>query len=223
MTRVKICGITNLDDALAAVEAGADLLGFVFFPQSPRYVEPERAREITAALKECKKVPRLVGVFVNEALERVHEIVATAQLDIAQLHGDESPEMVRALAASRISVVKALRPGDAAEAGSLVARHRSTAGRNAPAFIVDAFDARRYGGTGVRADWQIAAHIAREFPILLAGGLNADNVAEALRAVRPWGVDVSSSVERAPGLKDHTQVRQFIQAAKDARPVTDDR
>ncbi len=223
MTRVKICGITNLDDALAAVEAGADLLGFVFFHRSPRYVEPERAREITAALKECGDVPRLVGVFVNESLERVQQIVATAQLDMVQLHGDESPEMVHALASSCISVVKALRPRDAAEAESLVARHRSTASRTAPAFIVDAFDVRRYGGTGVRADWKIAAHIAREFPILLAGGLNADNVAEALRAVRPWGVDVSSSVERAPGLKDHNRVRQFIRTAKDARPATDDR
>ncbi len=222
MTHVKICGITNLDDALAAVEAGADLLGFVFFLRSPRYVEPERARDITAALQEREHAPRLVGVFVNESLERVREIVAMAQLDIAQLHGDESPEMVRALAASRISVVKALRPRDAAEAGSLIARHRSTAGRHAPAFLVDAFDARRYGGTGVRADWPIAAHIAREFPTLLAGGLNADNVAEALRAVRPWGVDVSSSVERAPGLKDRTQVRQFIRMAKGASPVTDD-
>ena len=224
MTRVKICGITNLDDALAAVEAGADMLGLVFFPKSPRYIEPERARGITTALQERGQAPRWVGVFVNESLERVREIAARVQLDMAQLQGDESPEIIKELgcpaspallpAGEGIKTIKALRPRDDAEAESLVARYRVAASGHLPAFIVDAFDAQRFGGTGARADWDLAARVAREFPILLAGGLNADNVADAIRAVRPWGVDVSSGVERAPGLKDHDKMRQFIQAAK---------
>ena len=242
MTHVKICGITNLDDALVAVEAGADMLGFVFFPRSPRYIDLGRASEIVSALKQCGNAPRFVGVFVDESLERLRAIAATAQLDMAQLHGNESPEMVRDLSslgvetpsckttpdqsgfpapfmgrspvARRYIAVRALRPQNEAEAQSLVNEYRAAANGNVPAFIVDAFVAQRFGGTGARADWDVAAQIAREFPILLAGGLNADNVAEAIRAVQPWGVDVSSGVERAPGLKDHDQVRRFIHKAK---------
>ena len=242
MTHVKICGITNLDDALVAVEAGAGLLGFVFFPRSPRYIDPGRASEIVSALKQRGNAPRFVGVFVDESLERVCAIAATAQLDMAQLHGNESPEMVRdlsalgvetpshktvpdksgskapftgrSLVARRFIAVRALRPQNEAEAQAQVAEYRAAVNGNTPAFIVDAFDPQRFGGTGARADWGIAACIAREFPILLAGGLNADNVAEAIRAVRPWGVDVSSGVERAPGLKDQDRVRQFVRKAK---------
>ena len=245
MIHVKICGITNLEDALAAAEAGADLLGFVFFSRSPRCIDPEHAREIVAALKQRGNAPRFVGVFVNEPLQRVRTIGATAQLDMAQLHGDESPEVVRdlsslgvetpsykttpdqsgfpapfvgrSLVARRFIAVRALRPRDEAEAQAQVAEYRVAVNGNIPAFIVDAFDAQRFGGTGARADWDIAARIAREFPILLAGGLNADNVAEAIRTVQPWGVDVSSGVERAPGLKDQDRVRQFVRAAKSAR------
>jgi phosphoribosylanthranilate isomerase len=242
MTQVKICGITNLGDALAATEAGADMLGFVFFPRSPRYIQPERAGEIVVALKQRGNPPRFVGVFVNELLERVCAIVAAIPLDMAQLHGDESPQMVRELSslgvetpnhkaapdqfrsqapfrgrsliARRFIAVRALRPRDEAEAHSLVNEYRDAVNGNVPAFIVDAYDAQRFGGTGSRADWNIAACIAREFPILLAGGLSVDNVAEAIRAVRPWGVDVSSGVERSPGLKDYDRVRQFICKAK---------
>jgi len=235
---VKICGITNLEDALAAAEAGADLLGFVFFSRSPRCIDPERAGEIVAALKQRGNAPHFVGVFVDESLERVRAIAATAQLDMAQLHGNEPPEMVRDLSSlgvktpsykttpgqsgfstpcmgrSGFIAVRALRPRDEAEAQAQVAEYRAAVDGNVPAFIIDAFDPQRFGGTGARADWDIAACIAREFPILLAGGLNADNVAEAIRAVQPWGVDVSSGVERTPGLKDHSQVRRFIHKAK---------
>jgi phosphoribosylanthranilate isomerase len=244
MIHVKICGITNLEDALVAAEAGADLLGFVFFSRSPRYIEPARAREIVSALRQRDHAPSCVGVFVNESPERVREIAATAQLDAVQLHGDESPEMVRDLCTSTVfrprsgegprsgaieilrpfgpqndttvthRAYKALRPRNEAEAQALVNQYRAAVNGNTPAFIVDAFDAQRFGGTGARADWSIAAAIAREFPILLAGGLSADNVADAVRAARPWGVDVSSGVERAPGEKDHDKVRQFIQIAQ---------
>jgi phosphoribosylanthranilate isomerase len=211
MTCVKICGITNLEDALVTADAGADLLGFVFVSSSPRCIEPERAREIVAALKARGALLRFVGVFVNEPLERVCAVIELVQLDLAQLHGNEAAPMVRALSPR---AYKALRPRDEVEAQAQVAEYRAVANGNVPAFIVDAFDAQRYGGTGQRADWSLAARIAREFPILLAGGLGAENVADAIRAVRPWGVDVSSGVERAPGLKDHEQVRRFVQAAK---------
>ena len=219
MTQVKICGITNLDDARAAAEAGADMLGFVFFPRSSRYIDPERAGEIVAALERLGNAPICAGVFVDELPKRVRAIAATAHLDMVQLHGNESPAMVRELGVcypelQSIAVYKALRPQNGTEAQAQVAEYRAAANGNIPAFIVDAFDAQRFGGTGSRADWDVAACIAREFPILLAGGLNADNVAEAIRAVRPWGVDVSSGVERVPGLKDHDHVRRFIHKAK---------
>jgi phosphoribosylanthranilate isomerase len=233
---VKICGITNLEDALVAAAAGADLLGFIFAPRSPRYTEPEQAAKIAAALRANGNAPDLVGVFVNESLKRVRAVAEAVQLDAVQLHGDESPQIMReltlsykaapnesgstassmgrGLVARRFIAVRALRPRDEGEAQALVAEYRAVVCGSVPAFIVDAFDAQTYGGTGRRADWGIAAGIAREFPILLAGGLTAENVADAVRAVKPWGVDVSTGVERAPGLKDHDKVRRFIQTAK---------
>jgi phosphoribosylanthranilate isomerase len=211
MIRVKICGITNLDDAIAAADAGADLLGFVFYPRSPRYVTPERALEIVRATRHASPTTRFVGVFVDASPERVRAAMDLASLDLAQLHGNEPASMVRDLSPRAF---KALRPRDPDEAKSLISNYRLATGGISPAFIVDAFDAQQFGGTGVRADWKIAAILAREFPILLAGGLNAENVAGAVRAVQPWGVDVSSGVERAPGLKDHAKVRQFISRAK---------
>ena len=210
MVKVKICGITNLTDALVAAKAGADLLGFVFYPKSPRYIEPERAKEIIRATRHASPVIRFVGVFVNESLDRVRAVMEFAQLDLAQLHGNESAEIIGALSPR---AYKSLRPRDANEAELLITNYRAVT-LGAPAFIVDAFDEKKFGGTGVHADWDIAANIAREFPILLAGGLNASNVVDAIQRVQPWGVDVSSGVERAPGLKDHTKVREFIENVK---------
>lgn len=216
MVRVKICGITNLDDANVAVDAGADLLGFIFYLKSPRYVEPERAKEIIRVTRhgcangaQSSPATRFVGVFVNESPERVHATIDMAQLDLVQLHGTEPASMVRELSPR---AYKSLRPRDTDEARAAVAEYRSAINGNVPAFVVDAYDAKRFGGTGTRADWEIAASIAREFPVLLAGGLTAENVADAMATVQPWGVDVSSGVERAPGLKDHAKVRRFIAA-----------
>ncbi len=212
MMRVKICGITNLDDATVALESGADLLGFVFFPSSRRYIEPTRAREIIRALDGRGQAVQFVGVFVDAPLDRIRATMQIAQLDLAQLHGSEPVELLRALGPGGY---KALRPRSWDEARALVATYASVPScGHAPSFIVDAFDACHYGGTGTRADWMVAAHIAGASSILLAGGLTAENVAEAIRVVQPWGVDVSSGVERAPGLKDHRKVRQFIAAAK---------
>ncbi len=211
MTFVKICGITNLEDAIYAADVGADLLGFIFYSKSPRYIAPDRAREIVRVVRHTSPAIRFVGVFVNESLDGIRAMTEQAELNLVQLHGDEPAEIVQALSPH---AYKALRPRDANAAQSLLTTYRSAVNGNSPAFIVDSFDAKQYGGTGTRADWDIAASIAREFPILLAGGLSAENVAEAIRTVNPWGVDVSSGVERAPGLKDHTKVEQFIRAAK---------
>ncbi len=207
MTRVKICGITNLPDAICAAEAGADLLGFVFYPPSPRCVTPALAREIIAALRASGASARTVGVFVNEAVERVRQVQSECALDWIQLHGDEPPPIVRALGPRAF---KALRLRGSDELAAQIAKFRGAVKGKEPALLIDAFDPHHFGGSGQRADWRIAGQIARGFPILLAGGLSAENVAEAIRQVHPWGVDVSSGVERAPGLKDHQKVRQFI-------------
>ncbi len=211
MTQVKICGITNIQDAMVAADAGADLLGFIFYPNSPRYIVYERAREIAVALRERGRAPKIVGVFVNESLERVRALVTSVRLDLVQLAGTEPAQVVQGLWPR---AYKSLRPRDESEASQLLRTYRAAVNGNTPTFIVDSFDMKRFGGTGERADWNLAAKIAREFLILLAGGLNAENVADAIHVVQPWGVDVSSGVERAPGLKDHAKVRRFIEKAK---------
>ncbi len=211
MPRVKICGITNLDDALVATDAGADLLGFIFYAKSPRYIAPARAREIVAAVHARGHATQFVGIFVNESLEHIRATTKLAQLAFAQLHGDESVELVRALSPR---VYKALRPRDVESAHAQIETYRDAVQGNTPAFLLDAFDEKQFGGTGIRADWELAANLAREFPLLLAGGLTPENVADAIRHVQPWGVDVSSGVERTPGMKDFFKVQQFIRAAK---------
>jgi phosphoribosylanthranilate isomerase len=211
MTYAKICGITNTEDALASVEAGADLLGFVFYQPSPRFVQPERAREIVRVARALAPGLRFVGVFVDEPVERMRAVMQLCNLDLVQLHGAEPPHMVEELSPG---CYKSLRPLDSHDATALLGRYRGIAHRNVPAFIVDAFNPTLFGGTGKRADWTIAHTIAREFPVLLAGGLTPENVGMAIASVRPWGVDVSSGVERVPGLKDHGKIRRFLEMAK---------
>ncbi|MGE5263722.1 MAG: phosphoribosylanthranilate isomerase [Acidobacteriota bacterium] len=211
MVKVKICGITNLDDAIAAADAGADLLGFVFYEKSPRHIPPEGAGQIASALHRRSAIPSLVGVFVDELPDRVEQIIESVPLDLVQLHGHESIQTLLRLSPYAF---KALRPRNHDEAWEQIRQYHRTLNETTPAFIVDAFDAARYGGTGVRGDWDVAAPIAREFPILLAGGLTKQKVAHAIRSVQPWGVDVSTGVERALGFKDHNRVREFIREAK---------
>lgn len=200
--RVKICGLTTLEDALCAAEAGADYLGFIFYPKSPRYVTPEACAAIVAGLPPTV-IP--VGLFVNEAPERVAEVLAHCGLQLAQLHGDEPPA---ALAALEGRAYKAFRGPGVAHAAY------AAAGPGQPAFLVDAQVAGAYGGTGHTADWAAARALAAQYPLMLAGGLTPENVAAAIAAAQPWGVDVASGVERAPGLKDHAKVRAFVEAAK---------
>jgi phosphoribosylanthranilate isomerase len=203
MTRVKICGITNLEDALFAADAGADALGFIFYAQSPRFIAPDRAREIVLRLPPFVAK---VGVFVNEELGRVKEIMAHCHLDYAQLHGDEPPEQVVALAPRAI---KAVRVRSAADIERL-------AQYQAVAYLLDAYHPTKPGGTGETWDWELATAAKQYGPIILAGGLTPDNVADAIERVHPYAVDVSSGVEAATGIKDHQKVRRFIMAAKGA-------
>lgn len=218
VTRVKICGITTIEDGLAATAAGADLLGFVFYDKSPRVVEASRVRKITDALRATTARPPLfVGVFVDEDWRRVADILEIAGLDLAQLHGSEPPLEVGLLAPYAF---KALRPATRGDIDAMVATYAEVlpptdpATAERPSFLIDAYHPWRFGGTGRRADWPAARLLAERYPILLAGGLTPENVQEALAVARPWGIDVSSGVERAPGQKDPTLMRAFVENAR---------
>lgn len=221
MTKVKICGITNLEDAEVAIEAGADLLGFIFYSKSPRYVEPDTAAGIVEALntQDARRTAQYVGVFVDEHVDRVREIIEQCKLDLVQLHGSEPPVEVRML---QPRAYKAIRPKQRGDAEAAVATFSPVMeiSPDRPAFLVDAYHPWKFGGTGATTDWIAAKVLAWRFPILLAGGLTPDNVSEAIEVVEPWGVDVSSGVEAEPGKKDHAKVRAFIETAKsiNARP-----
>ena len=205
ISRIKICGITNPDDALAAVAAGADALGFVFHKASPRYVMAEVARRIIASLPPFV-LP--VGVFVNEDLKVVRDLMDSCGLALAQLHGDESATYCEQLGRP---VLKAIRLRDMGSFLSL-AEYKGRAGVRG--FVIDAYSESAYGGTGQTTDWSLAAEAAKTAAILLAGGLTPDNVGEAIVKVRPYGVDVSSGVEASPGKKDHAKVKAFMEAVK---------
>ena len=204
MIKVKICGITNLDDGLQACACGADALGFVFYGKSPRCVTPAVARAIIA---ELPPFVTTVGLFVNEAPGRIREIADLCGLDVIQLHGDETPADCD-YAPRR--TIKALRVKDA----SSLAGQRDY---RVAALLLDAWVKDAYGGTGHSFNWALASKVATERPVILAGGLTAENVAAAVAAVAPYAVDVSSGVEAAPGKKDPDKVAAFIAAAKGKR------
>jgi phosphoribosylanthranilate isomerase len=199
---VKICGLTRLEDALAAVRLGADWLGFNFWPRSKRYLAPAAAAEIIRALPPAV-MP--VGVFVDPTAEELAEAVRVSGIRTAQLHGDETPAFC---VAAPVPVVKGIRVEDAHSLAALAAYE--VAG-----FLLDSATAG-YGGSGVAFDWTLAAEAAASAPIWLAGGLVPENVAEAVRRVRPLGVDVASGVESAPGVKDARKMEAFIRNAKAA-------
>jgi len=215
MTYVKICGITNIEDAHVAAQAGADFLGFIFYEPSPRYVDPTIVKAIITTLQQLPSVPRTVGVFVNASAKTVQQTMESCHLDLAQLHGDEPPEFVQQFANR---AYKALRPQSLKEAEQLVNRYNQSTLVNResqiPQFLLDAYHPNLYGGTGQVTDWSMAAHIARDYPIMLAGSLTPANVIEAIKQVQPWGVDVSSGVEANKGKKAHEKVRAFVIAVK---------
>jgi phosphoribosylanthranilate isomerase len=223
MVRIKICGLTNIADARAAVWAGADLLGFIFYPASRRHVTPATVRAIVSAVRDDQPDVVAVGVFVNEPVETICQVLDYCGLEVAQLHGDEPPAMLGLDAdhpsALRGCAYKALRPATiegAVRLATVYALPETVRGRCMPALLVDTHDATQRGGTGRAGDWTLAARLAAQYPLLLAGGLTPDNVAVAVRAVRPWGVDVATGVECAPGKKDHAALRAFISAARSA-------
>jgi phosphoribosylanthranilate isomerase len=206
MVQVKICGITTPEDAHAAVEAGADALGFVFYPPSPRYVRPEQAARIIQGLPPFLTT---VGLFVDVPLETVHDVARRCRLDRIQLHGHETPAFCGRVG---YPVIKAFRIRNADSLASL-------AGYRVAAYLLDAYvEGALPGGTGVSFTWDLAAHAKAYGPLILAGGLTPENVEAAVAQIRPYGVDVSSGVERTPGIKDHRKVRSFIRRAKAAIP-----
>ncbi|MEM7133577.1 MAG: phosphoribosylanthranilate isomerase [Chloroflexota bacterium] len=220
-THIKICGITNLDDALVAAHSGADLLGFIFYSKSPRAVEPDVAAKIIAGIQEEFSLgsdpqpggPHTVGVFVDESLEYIQRIQSKARFDYAQLHGDEQPEMLQQMNGQ---AYKVLRPSSQDEATSQAASYARLGIKDGPGWLIDAYDPNAYGGTGHKTDWRTAARLAHQYPgLLLAGGLTPENVVQAIETVQPWGVDVASGVEAVPGKKDHEKVRKFIQRVKE--------
>jgi phosphoribosylanthranilate isomerase len=217
--KVKICGITNLEDALVAAEAGADYLGFIFYPPSPRAVEPAAARDIAAHIRQTMPNPPLmVGVFVNESAESIARTLDETGLDMAQLSGEELPSLAGDPKSPLYGrAYKAIRPATAAEAEveaewyavqpSSVIRH--------PSLLVDTYHPTLRGGTGIEMEWGIVVYLFEHTPgIMLAGGLRPDNVAAAIGQLRPFAVDVASGVEAYPGKKDPDKVRAFIANAK---------
>jgi len=223
MVRVKICGITNARDARACVDAGADYIGFVLFGGSPRFVSPDRIRRIIqeVGIADCEAAT--VGVFVDEPPGAVAAALKSSGLQAAQLHGRE-PASALGLddneSPLRGRAYKGLRPASMEEAERLAGEYALAYrdGRDRlPSFLLDANHPVLPGGTGHRADWRIAAHLAGAYRLMLAGGLKPDNVRRAVDEVRPWAVDVASGVESSPGRKDLRAVREFIEAAKGGR------
>jgi phosphoribosylanthranilate isomerase len=208
--KIKICGITNFADAQAAIDAGADLLGFNFYTKSPRFIDPVSAARLVQSIRSRYAAVQMVGVFVNSPPEHILTILDTCGLDLAQLSGDEPPQT---LAGLNDRAFKALRLKNTADLAQSTRRYRPNGG--APAYLVDAYRPGEFGGTGQTADWSLARSLAKAHPILLAGGLTPENVAGAIRQVHPWGVDVASGVEISPGRKDSARLADFIKIAKE--------
>jgi phosphoribosylanthranilate isomerase len=204
MTKIKICGIKTINDAVAAMDAGADLIGFNFYPKSPRYVEVGMCRNIMSMVRQDGRA-KSIGVFVNASVGEILAIMETLGLNLAQLHGDETVEMLNQLDGKAFKAFRGI-----PESVDGFARSES------PAFLVDASVKGVYGGSGVTADWNSAAELAKKYPLLMAGGLTPENVAEAVRRVKPWGVDVASGVESAPGEKDVGKMKAFVRAVHSA-------
>jgi phosphoribosylanthranilate isomerase len=205
MTKIKICGIKTVTDALTAMDAGADLIGFNFYPKSPRYIDAGRCRDIMSVMRRFGHIT-YVGVFVNASFGEIWATMDTCGLNLAQLHGDESSDLLDQLGAKAFKAFRGIPESVDGFARSDV-----------PAFLLDASVKGMYGGSGVTADWSSAAELAKKHPILLAGGLTPENVAEAVRQVRPWGVDVASGVEYEPGRKDAEKMKAFVKAILDIR------
>lgn len=226
MVKVKICGLTRLEDAITALAFGADYLGFILYPSSPRSVTPESVGRIVSALRNAypsrfaePNPPQMVGVFVNETSADIAEIMDRCRLDTAQLSGDEDAALVNSPDSPIVGrVYKAIRPRTASETLDKMLHYANSATSSdttTPSILLDTPHGRLYGGSGEVGNWELAAELAVETPrLMLAGGLTPENVSEAVHKVRPFAVDVASGVEASPGIKDHDLIRLFIRNAK---------
>jgi phosphoribosylanthranilate isomerase len=197
--KIKVCGLTKVEDAILAVSLGATHIGLNFFPPSPRYVDKQKALSITNVVSKLENPPIIVGIFVNESERTIRKMMKDVGLQLAQLHGDESPELINRLGTDAF---KAYRLGKTKLPDSL------------PSLcLVDAYVEGKYGGAGQIADWEKASSIAQDTHIFLAGGLTPENIISAIRRVQPWGVDVASGVEIEPGVKDPQLMHTFISNA----------
>ena len=204
MTRIKICGITNIKDALLASGLGADALGFIFYPGSKRYIEPEKAAEIISSVPPFVTT---VGVFVNQSLEEIESMRNITDIDLVQLHGDETPEFCSSLAFKSVKVIRVKEPGDVEQVELYPQK----------AILFDTHSDEAYGGTGESFTWDWLKGLHTEKAIILSGGLTPDNVSEAVKKVAPYAVDVSSGVEESPGVKSEEKMRKFIEAVRIGR------
>jgi phosphoribosylanthranilate isomerase len=204
IVKVKICGITNYGDAAVALDMGADLLGFNFYAKSPRFVPPEKAKQIINMLPGFVDV---AGVFVNESIEKINETKNLCQLDWVQLHGDESPEFCKQFLSHNVKVMKAIRVKDQNDV-------QSAEDYFTDAILLDAFDPEKYGGTGLTFDWNVVGHINKR--VFLAGGINPDNAARAVE-LGVYGIDVCSGIEAEPGKKDHNKVKKLFENIRHLR------
>ncbi|MCK4292493.1 MAG: phosphoribosylanthranilate isomerase [Planctomycetes bacterium] len=198
MVKVKICGLTNYEDAVAALDMGADLLGFNFYPESPRYVTPEKAAEIISKLPAFIDV---AGVFVNASFEEIRRIIDRCRLNWIQLHGDEDPEFCGSFRSVHVKTMKALRVKDTSDIEKADQFFTD-------AVLLDAFHPEKYGGTGLTFDWNIVGHIGKR--VFLAGGINPDNAAAAVE-LGVYGIDVCSGIEAEPGKKDHRKMKKLFE------------
>jgi phosphoribosylanthranilate isomerase len=204
--KVKVCGMTSLKDALVAVEEGADAVGFIFYKKSPRSVTMKIVREIVLELPPFVDT---VGVFVDESAVQINKTADYCNLDIIQLHGDESPAFCKRI---RRKVIKAFRIKDMQSVKKL-------SNFQVSGFLLDTFSENLHGGTGKVFDWNLVLPAKKFGPVIMAGGLTPNNVQQAVRQVRPYGVDVCSGVESEPGIKDHKKVRAFLKNAKAGRKI----
>ncbi|MFA7230853.1 MAG: phosphoribosylanthranilate isomerase [Victivallaceae bacterium] len=200
--KLKICGLTNAEDVKAAIAAGAEYLGFIFHPASPRYVAPEKVKEL---VKDIPPKIKKVGVFVNLQPEKVIELMTQCDLDIAQLHGNETAEDARKIGIERVWKVLDLKSAADIE---------RAAAFPAAAILVDSRTATQYGGTGKVCDWSLAAEAAKKVKLILAGGLSPENIVDAAEQVKPFMLDVNSGVESAPGIKNHEKLKQLAAKLK---------
>lgn len=204
IAKVKICGITNYEDAAAAVDMGADMLGFNFYQDSPRHIAPRQAAEIVSRLPAFVDI---AGVFVNESFEKIEKAIELCHLDWVQFHGDEDPQFCQQFVSLNVKTMKAIGVKDKND----IARADEF---STDAILLDAFDPKKYGGTGISFDWNIVGHIRKR--IFLAGGINSDNAAKAI-GLGVYGIDICSGVESQPGRKDHKKMKMLFENIKHLR------